>query len=165
VELLMKQDQMSMAASIESRVPFLDHELVEFTAGIPARFAIKGLAGKFILKSAVEDLLPHDIVYRQKMGFPTPWAFWLAGPQLDDLERLLLSPRSVERGLFEPEIVKRLFVEHRTKRVDHGSRIWRLLNLEIWMRVFLDGEVPVGQGDIHEGVAAATARSGSSDSL
>jgi asparagine synthase (glutamine-hydrolysing) len=165
VELLMKQDQMSMAASIESRVPFLDHELVEFTAGIPARFAIKGLAGKFILKSAVEDLLPHDIVYRQKMGFPTPWAFWLAGPQLDDLERLLLSPRSVERGLFEPEIVKRLFVEHRTKRVDHGSRIWRLLNLEIWTRVFLDGEVPVGQGDIHEGVAAATARSGSSDSL
>ena len=165
VELLMKQDQMSMAASIESRVPFLDHELVEFTAGIPARLAIKGLAGKFILKSAVEDLLPHDIVYRQKMGFPTPWAFWLAGPQLDDLERMLLSPRSVERGLFEPEMVKRLFVEHRTKRVDHGSRIWRLLNLEIWTRVFLDGEVPVGQGDIHDGVAAATSRSDSSDSL
>ncbi len=72
VELLMKQDQMSMAASIESRVPFLDHVLVEFTASIPAKYSIRGVAGKFILKSAVEDLLPKDIVYRRKMGFPTP---------------------------------------------------------------------------------------------
>src|SRR5690348_7861687 len=78
VELLMKQDQMSMAASIESRVPFLDHVLVEYTARIPAKYAIHGLAGKFILKSAIENLLPNDIVYRQKMGFPTPWAYWLA---------------------------------------------------------------------------------------
>ncbi len=78
VELLMKQDQMSMAASIESRVPFLDHELVEFTASIPAKYETQGMAGKFILKAAVEDLLPRDIVYRQKMGFPTPWAYWLA---------------------------------------------------------------------------------------
>ena len=80
VELLMKQDQMSMAASIESRVPFLDHILVEFTARIPARYSIQGLSGKHILKLAVEDLLPRSIVYRQKMGFPTPWAYWLAGP-------------------------------------------------------------------------------------
>src|SRR6266403_631542 len=83
VELLMKQDQMSMAASIESRVPFLDHELVEFTASIPAKYNTRGLAGKFILKSAIEDLLPREIVYRQKMGFPTPWAHWLAGRELD----------------------------------------------------------------------------------
>src|SRR5215468_953100 len=77
VELLMKQDQMSMAASIESRVPFLDHKLVEFTGSIPAKYATQGLAGKFILKAAVEDLLPREIIYRQKMGFPTPWAYWL----------------------------------------------------------------------------------------
>ena len=83
IELLMKQDQMSMAASIESRVPFLDHELVEFTARIPARYSVAGMAGKFILKQAVEDLLPKSIVYRKKMGFPTPWDYWLAGPQLD----------------------------------------------------------------------------------
>ena len=83
-----------MAASIESRVPFLDHPLVEFTARIPARYEIKGMAGKFILKEAVEDLLPETIVYRKKMGFPTPWAYWLAGPQLEEIERLLSEPRS-----------------------------------------------------------------------
>ncbi len=103
IELLMKQDQMSMAASVESRVPFLDHPLVEFTARIPADQQIKGMAGKFILKEAVEDLLPHDIIYRQKMGFPTPWAYWLAGSQLQQIETLLTEPRSAGRGLFRPE--------------------------------------------------------------
>ena len=140
IELLMKQDQMSMAASIESRVPFLDHELVEFTARIPEQFSIEGLGGKFILKRAVEDLLPRSIVYRKKMGFPTPWECWLAGPQLDDLERMLLEPRSTERGLFRPEQVQRLFNEHRASKRDHGNRIWRLLNLETWLRVMIDRE-------------------------
>ena len=140
IELLMKQDQMSMAASVESRVPFLDHVLVEFTAKIPAQYSIEGMAGKFILKKAVEDLLPKSIVYRKKMGFPTPWEHWLAGPRLDDLERLLLSARSRERGLFRPEAVKRMFAEHRAKARDHANRIWRLINLEIWQRVMIDGE-------------------------
>ena len=142
VELLMKQDQMSMAASIESRVPFLDHALVEFAASIPARYSIQGLTGKHILKSAVHDLLPHSIAYRQKMGFPTPWAYWLAGPQLDDLERMLSEPRTLERGLIERDAVRKLFAEHRAGRRDNGDRIWRLLNLETWQRVFLDGESP-----------------------
>ncbi|HZQ70127.1 MAG TPA: asparagine synthase (glutamine-hydrolyzing) [Terriglobales bacterium] len=142
VELLMKQDQMSMAASIESRVPFLDHKLVEFTAGIPAKHSVRGLAGKFILKEGVEDLLPHDIVYRQKMGFPTPWAYWLAGPQLDDLEKMLLEQRTLERGLFRVQAIRNLFAEHRAQKRDHGNRIWRLLNLETWQRVCIDGEVP-----------------------
>jgi asparagine synthase (glutamine-hydrolysing) len=142
VELLMKQDQMSMAASIESRVPFLDHVLVEFTARIPAQYLVQGLSGKQILKSAVEDLLPRSIVRRQKMGFPTPWAYWLAGPQLDDLEKLLLESRTLDRGLIEPSAVRKLFVEHRGGRRDNGDRIWRLLNLEIWHRVFIDGEMP-----------------------
>ncbi len=140
IELLMKQDQMSMAASIESRVPFLDHELVEFTARIPARYSVAGMAGKFILKQAVEDLLPKSIVYRKKMGFPTPWDYWLAGPQLDDLERMLLEARSTERGLFRTEAVKQIFAEHRNHARDHGNRIWRLLNLEVWLRVMIDGE-------------------------
>src|SRR5438094_778772 len=78
VELLMKQDQISMAASIESRVPFLDHVLVEFSATIPAEFSVQGLTGKHILKAAVEDLLPKSIVYRKKMRFPTPWPCWLS---------------------------------------------------------------------------------------
>jgi asparagine synthase (glutamine-hydrolysing) len=140
IELLMKQDQMSMAASIESRVPFLDHVLVEFTARIPAQYSIEGMAGKSILKQAVEDLLPNSIVYRKKMGFPTPWEYWLAGPQLDDLEHMLLEPRSTERRLLRSEVVKRIFAEHRAKARDHGSRIWRLINLEIWQRVMIDGE-------------------------
>ncbi|MGA7909686.1 MAG: asparagine synthase (glutamine-hydrolyzing) [Candidatus Sulfotelmatobacter sp.] len=143
VELLMKQDQMSMAASIESRVPFLDHILVEFAARIPAAYQIRGMAGKFILKDAVTDLLPAAIVNRKKMGFPTPWAYWLSGPQLDEIDRLLLEPRSTERGLFKPGAVRRLFAEHRAKQRDHGNRIWRLLNLELWLRVCIEGEMPV----------------------
>jgi asparagine synthase (glutamine-hydrolysing) len=140
VELLMKQDQMSMAASIESRVPFLDHVLVEFTASIPSKYSTKGMAGKNILKAAVSDLLPDSIIHRKKMGFPTPWAYWLAGPQLDDLERLLLEPRTLERKLFREEAVKRLFSEHRAGSRDHGNRIWRLLNLELWLRICIEGE-------------------------
>ena len=154
VELLMKQDQMSMAASIESRVPFLDHVLVEFTASIPAKYETRGLAGKFILKSAVEDVLPREVVYRQKMGFPTPWAYWLAGPQLDQLEQLLLEPRTRERGYFDPEAVQTLFAEHRAGSRDHGNRIWRLLNLELWERVCVEGE-PIGEVAQPQGAAVA----------
>jgi asparagine synthase (glutamine-hydrolysing) len=138
VELLMKQDQMSMAASIESRVPFLDHPLVEFAAGIPSSYAAKGLEGKSILKSAVEDLLPHSIIYRKKMGFPTPWSGWLVGEQLQELEHLMLEPRSMQRNLFRPDAIRSLFAEHRTRTRDNSNRIWRLLNLELWFRVFVD---------------------------
>lgn len=140
IELLMKQDQMSMAASIESRVPFLDHVLVEFTARIPAQHSIEGMAGKFVLKQAVEDLLPKSIIYRKKMGFPTPWEQWLAGPQLDELERMLLERRAVDRRLFRADAIKDVFAEHRKKMRDHSNRIWRLINLEVWMRVMIDGE-------------------------
>jgi len=138
VELLMKQDQMSMAASLESRVPFLDHPLVEFAASIPSSYATKGMEGKSILKSAVEDILPHSIIYRKKMGFPTPWSGWLVGEQLQDLEDLLLEPRSMRRNLFQPEAIRKLFAEHRTRTRDNSNRIWRLLNLELWFRVFID---------------------------
>jgi len=140
VELLMKQDNMSMAASIESRVPFLDHVLVEFATRIPRQVQLRGLSGKHILKKAVEDLLPHSILYRPKLGFPTPWSGWLAGPRLDSIEKLLLEPRSVERGYFRPEAIRRLFAEHRSKHRDNYDRIWRLLNLELWHRVCLEGE-------------------------
>lgn len=138
LELLMKQDNMSMAASVESRVPFLDHVLVEFTATIPAAYLTSGLAGKCILKSAVEGLLPKAIVHQRKNGFPTPWSGWLKGAQLDRVEEVLAGGRTLDRGLFRPEGVQRLFAEHRTGRSDHASRIWRLLNLELWFRLFLD---------------------------
>ncbi len=140
VELLMKQDNMSMAASIESRVPFLDHVLVEFATRIPREVQLNGLAGKVVLKKAVEDLLPHSILYRRKLGFPTPWSGWLAGPRLDAIEKLLTGTRSMQRGYFKREAIARLFAEHRAKYRDHYDRIWRLLNLELWHRVCLEGE-------------------------
>ena len=150
VELLMKQDNMSMAASIESRVPFLDHVLVEFATRIPREVQIHGLAGKRILKKAVEDLLPHSILYRQKLGFPTPWSGWLAGPRLETIRELLLEPRSLNRGYFRREAIEQLFDEHRAKHRDNYDRIWRLLNLELWHRVCLEGEAhdEVGQPEM-----------------
>src|SRR5215469_11881212 len=140
VELLMKQDQMSMAAAIESRVPFLDHILVEFAARIPTQYLVQGFSGKQLLKLAVQDLLPPSIIHRRKMGFPTPWRSWLTGPQFDNLENMLLEARTLERGLFEPDAVRTVFAEHRSARRDNSDRIWRLINLEIWQRVFLDGD-------------------------
>jgi asparagine synthase (glutamine-hydrolysing) len=140
VELLMKQDNMSMATSIESRVPFLDHTLVEFATNIPERLQLGGFAGKRILKKAVEDLLPHSILYRPKLGFPTPWSRWLAGPQLEVIRDLLLEPRSLNRGFFQRSAIERIFQEHRAGYRDHYDRIWRLLNLELWQRVCLEKE-------------------------
>jgi asparagine synthase (glutamine-hydrolysing) len=140
VELLMKQDNMSMAASIESRVPFLDHVLVEFATNIPRQFQLRGLSGKRILKKAVQDLLPHSILYRTKLGFPTPWSRWLKGPQLLVIRDLLLETRSMDRNLFNRSAIERLFDEHEAGHVDHYDRIWRLLNLELWHRVCMEGE-------------------------
>src|ERR1700686_3556884 len=140
VELLMKQDNMSMAASIESRVPFLDHVLVEFATRIPREVQIQGLAGKRILKKAVEDLLPHSILYRAKLGFPTPWSGWLAGPRLETIHEMLLEPRTRTGGSFRGDAIEKLFNEHRAKYRDNYDRIWRLLNLELWHRVCLEGE-------------------------
>ncbi len=148
VELLMKQDNMSMAASIESRVPFLDHVLVEFTTRIPAYYETRRLSGKFILKSAAGDLLPASIIYRKKMGFPTPLRGWLAGPQLAQVEQLLIEPRSLEWGIFKPEALRKLLGEHRAGIKDHYERIWRLMNLEIWRRVFLDRDPAYAPGNI-----------------
>jgi asparagine synthase (glutamine-hydrolysing) len=144
VELLMKQDNMSMAAAIESRVPFLDHVLVEYAIRIPRDVQIRGLAGKQILKKAMEDLLPPEIIYRPKLGFPTPWSGWLAGLRLESIRALLLERRS-ERGYFRREEIEKLFDEHRSGRRDNYNRIWRLLNLELWHRVCLEG-------DCHDGV-------------
>ena len=157
VELLMKQDNMSMAASIESRVPFLDHVLVEWATRVPARIQIRGGGGKHILKKALEDLLPRSIVYRPKLGFPTPWSGWLAGAQLDSIEQMLLEPRSLGRGFFQRDAVEKLFREHRARYRDHYDRIWRLLNLELWHRVCLENESHEWAGHASEAKAVPTA--------
>jgi len=96
------------------------------------------MAGKSILKAAVKDLLPSSIVYRKKMGFPTPWAYWLEGTTIDHIQEQLTEPRTLERGLFRPEAINRIIAEHRAGHRDHGNRIWRLLNLELWFRVCLE---------------------------
>ncbi len=140
VRLLMKQDQMSMAASIESRVPFLDHELVEHVAALPSSAKLRGLTTKAVLRKALEGLVPKEILTRPKMGFPVPIGPWLRGRFWPVVQEFVLSPRASSRGLFNPSAVGRLAEEHRCGAVDHGERLWLLVNLEIWHRVFLERE-------------------------
>jgi asparagine synthase (glutamine-hydrolysing) len=144
VELLMKQDQMSMAASIESRVPYLDHELVEHVAAIPGRYKLRGWQTKAVLREALKDLVPREIITRRKMGFPVPMGRWLRGPCWPIVQEFVLTPRAIERGLFKPDSLRRLADEHRAGAWEHGTRLWLLVNLEIWQRIFLDGEAPQG---------------------
>ena len=142
VELLTKQDRMSMAASIESRVPFLDHELVEHVVTMPDRFKLRGWTTKAVLRKALEGLIPREVLGRRKMGFPVPIAAWLRGPWRSALAELVLSPRALDRGLFEPHVLRHLVHEHEAGTVNHGDRLWLLMNLEIWQRTFLEGEDP-----------------------
>jgi asparagine synthase (glutamine-hydrolysing) len=138
-ELLMKQDQMSMAASIESRVPFLDHPLVEFTARLPERLKLRGGTTKYILREAMRDVLPSEILTRGKMGFPVPIGAWLRGPYRKIVDELVLSPRALERGLLDPAAIRGIVARHQAGE-DHSERLWSLVNLEIWHRVVVDGE-------------------------
>jgi asparagine synthase (glutamine-hydrolysing) len=138
-ELLMKQDQMSMAASIESRVPFLDHPLVEFTARLPERLKLRGGTTKYILREAMRDRLPAEILARGKMGFPVPVGSWLRGPYRRIVDELVLSPRALERGLFDAGTIRNLVARHDGGE-DHAERLWSLVNLEIWHRVVVEGE-------------------------
>jgi asparagine synthase (glutamine-hydrolysing) len=142
VELLMKQDQMSMAASVESRVPYLDHTFVEHVAAIPGRLKLRGWQTKAVLRAALRDLVPREILERRKMGFPVPIGRWLRGPFWPLVDELVLGPRAQARGLFEPSAVRRLAEEHRAGTAEHGARLWLLANLEIWQRIFLDGDEP-----------------------
>jgi asparagine synthase (glutamine-hydrolysing) len=140
VELLMKQDQMSMACSIESRVPFLDHPFVEFASRVPDSLKLRGSAGKYILKKAVADLLPPEIIYRRKMGFPTPLRQWLAGPGAANVPALLRDPEGLVAAYIDPARLESLLDRHRRGLEDATDRIWRLLNLQIWGRLFLTGQ-------------------------
>jgi asparagine synthase (glutamine-hydrolysing) len=141
-ELLMKQDQMSMAASIESRVPFLDDVLIEHVATIPARFKLRGWRTKAVLREAVRDLVPPEILSRKKMGFPVPIGRWLRGPFRTVVDEFVLGARARDRGLFDPSAVRAVVDEHCSGAVEHGDRLWLLVNFEIWSRIFCDGEDP-----------------------
>jgi asparagine synthase (glutamine-hydrolysing) len=139
VELLMKQDQMSMASSIESRVPFLDHTLVEFAEGIPDRLKIRGGSQKHIFKEAVADLLPASIIHRRKMGFPTPLRQWLRDERALPLLESLLESDGLVASCCDMDVVRRLIGDHRSGSHDCTDRIWSLLNLQIWGDTFLTG--------------------------
>lgn len=140
VELLMKQDQMSMAASVESRVPFLDHEFVQYVVTLPEEMKLRGWRTKAILREALRDLIPPAIRKRRKMGFPVPVDSWFKERYAGVVDELVTGPRASSRGLFNADVVREIAAEHRSGRGSHGTRLWLLLNLEIWQRIFLDGE-------------------------
>src|SRR6266852_9850140 len=107
-ELLMKQDQMSMAASIESRVPFLDHKLVEFTSSLPERLKLRGWTTKYVLRQSMKGVLPEAILSRPKMGFPVPIGAWFRGAYSSVIDEYVLSKRAMTRGFFNPDFVREL---------------------------------------------------------
>ncbi|MDX6693396.1 MAG: asparagine synthase (glutamine-hydrolyzing) [Blastocatellia bacterium] len=156
-ELLMKQDQMSMAASIESRVPFLDHKLVEFTAALPARMKLRGWTTKYILRRSMKDVLPPSILKRRKMGFPVPIGAWFRGRYASVLDEYVLGERAAARGLFDAAFVRSLVERHRAGIENHSERLWSLVNFEIWQRRFIDGEAaPAAEPSLIEAVPALT---------
>jgi len=140
-ELLMKQDQMSMAASLESRVPFLDHKLVEHVAGLPVEMKLRGWTTKYVLRRGMADLLPGSILKRSKMGFPVPVGSWFRGPFRQVLDEYVVSQRALQRGIFNDQYVRELVARHDAGE-NHTQRLWMLLNVEIWQRCFFDGEGP-----------------------
>lgn len=139
VELLMKQDQMSMACSIESRVPLLDHKLVEFTTTIPDSTKVRGGTQKYILKRAVEGLLPPEIIHRKKMGFPTPIRSWLLDSRAEPLYDALRERKGFLVSIVNADALESLILRHRARQEDATDRLWRLLNLQLWGDLFLTG--------------------------
>jgi len=141
-DLLMLTDKMSMAVSLECRVPLLDHELVELAASMPAAIKVRDGRLKHVMKEALRDLLPPDILDRKKRGFGTPMGAWLKG-ELAPLLDALLAPQVVDaRGLFRQAAVDRLVADHRASRIDGTDALLALMNLEIWSRIYVDGREP-----------------------
>lgn len=136
--LLLRGDKLTMANSLEARVPLLDHKLVEFAAQLPTTLKLRGGVRKYLLKQLGGKLLPDSIIHRKKQGFPIPIDRWLrheARPLVQDM----LSPASVQRrGLFDPAVVANLLRRHDANYADHSTEIWGLVSVEIWMRRFLD---------------------------
>jgi asparagine synthase (glutamine-hydrolysing) len=143
--LLVVEDKVSMAHSLEVRVPFLDNELVALGERIPARLK-HGREGKQLLRKAMEPLLPAEIIEKRKQGFSPPDRSWYRGPTMDYIRELLLDPRSLDRGYFQPPYVKRVLEEHLEGRVNHRLLIWSLLCFEWWNRLFMDGDAGTALG-------------------
>jgi asparagine synthase (glutamine-hydrolysing) len=136
--LLVKMDIATMAYSVEARSPFLDQELMQFAASVPANLKVRGRDGKHILKSAMRGILPDEILDRKKMGFGVPLVSWFRN-ELRELPReVLLDPGAVERGYFNRFEIERVIREHQQSQADHSYRLWALLQLEMWHREVVD---------------------------
>lgn len=153
-DLLLLTDKMSMAVSLECRVPLLDHELVELAARMPEGVKIAGGRLKHVFKRALQDVLPASILHRKKRGFGTPMGAWLKG-ELAPLVNALLSADVVRsRGLFRHAEIARLISAHASSRIDGTDRLLALLNLEIWSRIYLDRRTPADVAEELKAVAA-----------
>jgi len=136
-DILTKVDRTSMAVSLEAREPLLDHRLVEFAATLPVKLRIRGGQGKWLMKKALEATLPHDTLYRPKMGFVTPISAWFRGALADEATRIVTKSTLIDTGYFRADVLQRMVAEHRSGLADHGRLIWQLLMLDkALVRVF-----------------------------
>jgi asparagine synthase (glutamine-hydrolysing) len=136
--VLMKVDKMSMSTSLEVRVPFLDHELIEFTGKLPGWFKLKGFTTKYILRQAIRGLVPDQVVDRGKQGYSLPVKNLLRG-QLRPLMEDLLPASPLVRDFLEPVQVRRLMDQHLAGTHNHNHVLWALINAALWHRRFLEG--------------------------
>ncbi len=143
-DLLIKADKMTMASSVELRVPLLDHRVLEFAASLPPGFKLKGFTPKYILKKALSQRIPKAIRDRKKTGFPVPYESWLRNDLKDLVWAVLTDRRAVERGYFRKEAVERLLQADSNGR-NYSKEIFSLLSLELWQRMFLEREQVVLQ--------------------
>jgi asparagine synthase (glutamine-hydrolysing) len=135
---LITTDKTSMAANLEVRVPFLNRKMIELTASLPPELKLRGFKRKYILKRALEKLLPHDVVWRKKAGFGAPIRSWLRGPLLPMVKDLLSEETIRRRGLFRPDEVRRIIDANLSGREDYNLQVFQLLTLELWQRQFMD---------------------------
>lgn len=133
-DILTKVDRASMAHALEVRGPFLDTELIEWISGLPAAMKLRNQEGKYILKKALEPLLPHEILYRQKMGFAVPLAAWFRGPLKQKVRDTLLGDGLAATGYFEPKVLEHLVTQHQAGLRDYSAPIWTLLMFESFQR-------------------------------
>ena len=140
-DIMTKVDKMSMAVSLESREPLLDHKLLEFAATVPTSLKLKHGQSKYLLRRLLERRIPKAIVDRPKHGFEAPIGEWLRGPLAPMVDALLTDGRLRDRGIFNDRGISEVWREHRDGRRDHRHRIWSLVMLELWFRQFVDGTV------------------------
>lgn len=136
--LLMRVDKITMSTSVEARVPFLSHRLVEFTMDIPMEWKTRGSTPKYLLKKAVEGIIPRDIIYRKKMGFGAPMSQWLKGAFGERARHAVLDSALMKRGFFDRDYISGLFRDHRSGRRDTSLAIWTLFNLTAWYEYWIE---------------------------